>query len=162
MSNLSQETKTPRAFAPLEREVALSRELVANLKEATVLIKGMHNDQIEVWKETEGKKFDTNVIAPIEKLISSENKRVEQAMTPGSGVVIVPSELKEKARILQSMAGTLLANSIKAEKFYEAQKNPEAAEQVAASVHTERKKPGPKPGTTKKKTTAVKARKVGK
>lgn len=105
--------KIPRAFAPLERQVELSRELVANLKEARVLIEGVHDEEIKRHNAIEGKKFDSNVIAPVKTFVMDELSKAKESLVPGSGVVVVPSEMKEKAKILQSLAGTLMANAIK-------------------------------------------------
>lgn len=105
--------KTPLAFGQLEREVQLARKLVANPNEAKILIEGLHDEEIKLYKETESKKFDQNVVAPVRTFVMSELKKAEQFLVPGSGIMVVPSEMKEKAKILQSLAGSLMASAIK-------------------------------------------------
>lgn len=102
----SEVAKVSRVLAPLERFVELTRELVSNLKEVngmgvntSILLPGIHSQEIAEWKETEGKKILATIVAPVEDLVAEQLK---------PGTALVPSFLEEQGKHISSLGAQLL------------------------------------------------------
>lgn len=121
MSNVDT-SKVPRALVPLKQYVEMSRELVNNLDKARILMSGLHDTEIDQLRQTEGKDFERNIVAPVAKFVQGEAARIESFLD--GGPVISPELMMENAAKIQSLAGTLLSLGVKARKFQEAKSNP--------------------------------------